>query len=109
MSKLKIIRGNDAVFRVTITAGGIPLNLSEVSLRCEVREAPGGRKLFDAIIQEEDYTNGTFNLIFPSYETSKLTAGSVVFFDIRIIFRDNTVVNVPSPPFSAVIVEPVTK
>jgi len=108
MSRLKVVRGNDITFKVTITSGGIPLNLTGVDLRCEVREAPGGRKLFDAIIQEDDYTNGSLLVSFPRHETQRLLPNSVVYFDIRIEFPDGTVRNVPSPPFSALVVERVT-
>jgi hypothetical protein len=108
MERLKIVRGNDETFRVVVTAGGIPLNLTGVTLKCEVKEAPGGRKLFDAIIQEDDLVNGAFTVQFPSYETQRLIPNSVIYFDIMITFPDGTVRNVPSPPLSAIVVERVT-
>lgn len=107
-TELRIARGNDAEFLVKITASGIPVNLSEVTARCEVKELPGGPLLFEAAVYPEDPANGVLRLYFPKTETAKLKPNSVIYFDLQLIFQDGQVKNVPVPPFRAIVVEPIT-
>jgi hypothetical protein len=83
--ELRVVKGNDEEFLVTVEAGGIPLNLSGVSIRCEVKTEPGRVKLFEAIVEPDDPANGKVRVKFPRTETEKLKEGSVIAFDLLII------------------------
>ena len=106
--QLRIVKGNDEAFLATITAGGIPLNLSNVGIKCEVKSEPGRIFLFEATIEPDDLENGRILLRFPRNETEKLREGSIVSFDLMLTLPDGSVKNVPNPPFKAVVVGRVT-
>jgi len=106
--EIRIVRGNDEEFLVTMTAAGIPLNLTNIALKCEVKTEPGRQFLFEAIIEPDDLENGRIRIRFPHTETEKLREGSMVSFDLMLTMPDGTVRNVPNPPFTAVVVGRVT-
>jgi hypothetical protein len=106
--ELRVVKGNDEEFLVTVEAGGIPLNLSGVSIRCEVKTEPGRVKLFEAIVEPDNPANGKVRVKFPRTETEKLKEGSVIAFDLLLSLPDRTIKNVPSPPFKAIVVGRVT-
>lgn len=106
---ITVVRGNDAFFLVSISANGIPLNLQDVECRCMVKDAPGGKLLFEAQVIPEDPVNGRLQIKFPNTETEKLKPNSIVQFDILIRFPDGTVRNLPVPPFKAIVVERITE
>lgn len=106
--RITIVRGNDEEFLVTVKANGLPVNLTDASVRCEVKDAPGGRLLFEAITVAEDPVNGVIAIKFPSSQTANLRPNSVVYFDILLQLPDGSVKNIPNPPFQAVVVERVT-
>jgi len=60
--ELRIVKGNDEEFLVTISAGGIPVNLSDIQIKCEVKSEPGRIMLFEAIVEPDDLTNGKIRL-----------------------------------------------
>jgi len=105
---IRIVKGNDEEFLVTVTAGGIPLNLSNIALKCEVKSEPGRVFLFEAVLEPDDPVNGKIRIRFPRTETEKLREGSIVSFDLMLTMPDGTVRNIPSPPFKAVVVGRVT-
>jgi len=106
--ELRIVKGNDEEFLVTISAGGIPVNLSDIQIKCEVKSEPGRIMLFTAIVEPDDPSNGKIRIRFPRTETEKLREGSIISFDLMLTMPDGTVRNVPNPPFKAVVVGRVT-
>jgi len=103
-----IYRGRDTFFEVQFTVGDTPLNLSNLSIECSVRDKPGGNLLFNANVTVTDPENGTVKIHFPSSQTSKLKEGQSIFFDFKITFPDGTTQNFPFPPLQALVVEPIT-
>lgn len=82
--ELRIVKGNDEEFLVTISAGGIPVNLSDIQIKCEVKSEPGRIMLFEAIVEPDDLTNGKIRIRFPRTETEKLREGTIVSFDLML-------------------------
>ncbi len=108
--RITIVRGNDERFQVTIKAGGLPVNLSGVTVRSEVKDAPGaaGHLLFEAEVSVVSPESGVIQLRFPNDKTAMLQPNTVVFFDLMLVFPDGSVKNIPNPPFSALVVDRVT-
>lgn len=84
------------------------MNIELVEIACEVKDAPGGKLLFTAIITKTDPANGVFKVRFPKEETAKLAPNRRVYFDFMFTFPDGTVKNYPVPPYEALVVERVT-
>jgi len=103
-----VVRGNDKDFTVRLTIGGVPINIENVDIACEVKDAPGGNLLFTAIVTKTDPLNGTFRVRFPKEMTATLTPNSRVYFDFMLTFPDGTVKNYPAPPYEALVLERVT-
>lgn len=105
----EIVRGNDIRFTVGFTASDdSPLVLTGVSVQCSVKDARTLQKLFDAIVSVIDEQAGEIEVVFPHYETIKLSPSQVLVFDFKLIFPDGSIQNLPVPPLRAVVVDPVT-
>ena len=105
--RITIVKGNDKDFTVRVKKDGNPVDLTDVSIFCEVKDKPNGNLLFNAIITITDAVNGIFKVRFPKEETQNL-ALQRVYFDFRFVFIDGTEKNFPTPPLEAVVVERVT-
>jgi hypothetical protein len=103
-----VTRGNDKDFIVRLVVGGIPINIEHVDIACEVKDAPGGELLFNAVVTKIDPANGVFRVRFPKEETERLAPNRQIYFDFMLTFPDGSVKNYPSPPFRAIVVERVT-
>ena len=105
---IKVVRGNDKDFMVKVSVRGIPLNLTDVDIFCEVKDRPSGNLLFTAILNKTDPANGTFTVRFPKEQTQNLPPNQRFYFDFRFVFPDGTEKNFPSPPFEGIVVDRVT-
>jgi len=108
--KTYIVRGNDRDFEVRISKDKQPVDLRDVDIFCEIKDAPNGNLLFEAIVMrtEAESQNGIFRVRFPKERTIGLTVGKKVFFDFRFVFPDGTEKNFPVPPIEAIVVDRVT-
>jgi archaellin len=103
-----VVRGTDKDFTVRVTKGGNPIDLTNVSISCKVKDKPNGALLFTAIVTKTNPSQGTFKVRFPKTETQNLPPNRRVYFDFRFVFPDGTEKNYPTPPFQAIVVERVT-
>jgi hypothetical protein len=103
-----LVRGNDKDFTVKLAIGGVPINIENVDIACEVKDAPGGNLLFTAIVTKTEPLNGVFRVRFPKEATANLVPNRRVYFDFMLTFPDGTVKNYPSPPYEALVLERVT-
>jgi len=108
--RVVIVRGADADFEVVFrqAESGVPLDLSVIEVKCEVKDRPGGKELFKAIVTKTDPANGLVTVRFPKEETAKLAANSFVYFDFLLKWPDGTEKNYPVPPIKGKVIDRVT-
>jgi hypothetical protein len=105
-----IVRGNDVEYIVDITdSARRPLDITGATVVCHVRNKPGGILLFAGTAQVLDPPRGRVRIAFRSADTANLPSGQRVHFDLLLTFPDGRRVNVPSPPWWAVVVDRVTE
>ncbi len=105
----KIVKGNDETLVITLVDDNNQVyNLSGKSVKCEMRDEPGGKLLIEATV-DIDAQNGVVTAKFKAADTSKLQPGNLVYVDLKITDNStNEVFNVPTPPFKFVVVDRVT-
>jgi hypothetical protein len=106
--KVLVVRGNDKDFTVKVTKDGNPVDLTNIEIYCEAKDAPNGNLLFVPTITKTNPTQGIFKVRFSKTQTQSLTLNQHFFFDFRFVFPDGTEKNFPIPPFEAVVVERIT-
>jgi len=108
--RIVIVRGADLDFEVVFRQeeSGTPLDLSIIEVKCEVKDRPGGKELFEARVTKTDPANGLVAVRFPKEETAKLAANSFVYFDFLLKWPDGTEKNYPVPPIKGKVIDRVT-
>jgi hypothetical protein len=105
---ITIVRGNDKDIIVKVTQRGVPIDLTDIQIFCEVKDEPGGNLLFTATVSKTNPTSGEFQVRFPKAATASLLPNRKVYFDFLFVFPDGSEKNFPVPPVSCDVVERVT-
>jgi hypothetical protein len=104
-----ITRGNDEIFIAKVyDEQGNPKDLTNYTIRCEIKEAPEGADLISGVVTKTNPSQGEIQIAFSAADTAKLRANKQYYMDLEFTDPNGKKFNYPKPPEPVMVLGRVT-